>query len=380
MAAFGWHPMYPNATHDEQSRQNFIRSMRGHVLGPVLGGTSTVYEARAKPAFTKAHRRGPATPSEAFRAMQGDPYTSVFSALVRTTQEMLYDTVGPSIARQLPELIARAESFRTSNRKLGSLTLDPGVTVPRYNAAADIHCKPGGYHSEIAARDLLAGAEYDRSINVFYMGTLGRYNDDMGRSVAQWINAVHADLAPRRILDLGCTIGHSTLPYVEEFPGAEVHAIDVAAPCLRYGHARAEAMRKRVHFSQQNAERTRFADGEFDLVVSHLLMHETSNTALRAIFRECHRILRPGGLMVHLDGRAFDDDPFDGYFMEWLAHYNNEPFLGTLMGLDLPALIAGAGFPAKQAFALRIPSAEKPTQGTLTKKEAGTWFVAGARK
>lgn len=380
MAAFGWHEMYPDATHDEQSRQNFVRTMRSHVLGPVLGGTGTVYNARVKPAFEKAHQRKPELTSEVFRAMEGDAFTSMFGSLVRTTQEMLYDTVGPSIARQLPDLVGKARRFRDSNRKLGSLQLNSTVRVPRYNAAADIHCKPGGYHSEIVADDVLAGAEYDRSINVFFMGTLGRYNDDMGRSVAQWLRSTYPDFRPRKVLDLGCTIGHSTLPYVDTFPGAEVHAIDVAAPCLRYGHARAEALGKAIHFSQQDAEHTRFDDASFDLVVSHLLLHETSNKALRTIFRECHRILRPGGLMVHLDGRSFDDDPFDGYFMEWLAHYNNEPFLGTLMGLDLPAIMGECGFAARNAFAQRIPSAEKPSRGTLMKKEAGTWFIAGARK
>ena len=33
---------------------------------------------------------------------------------------------------------------------------------------------------------------------------------------------------------------------------------------LRYGHARAEAMGATIHFSQQNAECTDFADGSFD--------------------------------------------------------------------------------------------------------------------
>ncbi|MCL6753034.1 methyltransferase domain-containing protein [Nostoc sp. CCCryo 231-06] len=61
------------------------------------------------------------------------------------------------------------------------------------------------------------------------------------------------------------SIGNSTLPYVDGFPDAEVHAIDVGAPMLRYAHARAESLGKRVHFSQQNAEQTNFPDESFDL-------------------------------------------------------------------------------------------------------------------
>ncbi len=378
MPQIGLHDMYPEAVHDEQSRQNFIRNLRTHVLGNVLGGTPAVYEARVKPAFEKVRRRSPESPREAFNAMQEDDYAKTFSALNRTTQEMLYDTVGPSIVRQLPELSARALD---RHDRLGSLTLDPTVTVPRYNTAVDIHCQPGGYHTEIdPAYDMFAGAEYDRSINVYFFGTLGPYNEDMGASVAHWLHETYPAFDPRRILDMGCTIGHSTLPYCDVFPKARIDVIDVAAPVLRYGHARAEALGRTVHFSQQDAEGTSFDAGEFDLVVSHLLLHETSTSAMQRIFEECHRLLRPGGMMVHMDGVGFKDDPFDGYFSEWLTHYKNEPFLGTLQRLDWMGMAVRAGFARNRSFDRRIPSQQVNGNATLSKKETGTHYIFVATK
>ena len=50
------------------------------------------------------------------------------------------------------------------------------------------------------------------------------------------------EFKPASILDCGCTVGHNTLPWAETFPEAQVTAIDVAAPVLRYAHARAESM------------------------------------------------------------------------------------------------------------------------------------------
>ena len=380
MPDFQTHAMYPGATHDEQSRQNFIRTARRHVLGTVLGGAGQAYKARAKGAFEKAAGKPVHGPIDVLKAMDADAYGQMTGSLVRTTQEMLYDTVGPSIARQLPELVARSNAYAQSNRKRGSLMLDPNLALPRYHAAADIHCKPGAYHSEIVPDDVLAGAEYDRTINVFYMGSMGPWNDDMGMSLGTWIKKTYPDLKPKRILDMGCTIGHSTLPYCDLFPDAEIHAIDVAGPCLRYGHARAEAMGKTVHFAQMNAEKTPFPDGYFDLVLSHIMLHETALSPLKAIFRESHRLLAPGGVTAHVDARPFKDDPFDGYFNEWLAHYNNEPFMHTLAKLDLADIAAEAGFPRKAAFETRIPSWFNPPMGTLMAKEAGTWFTAVARK
>nr|WP_287287651.1 class I SAM-dependent methyltransferase [Okeania sp. SIO2B9] len=59
---------------------------------------------------------------------------------------------------------------------------------------------------------------------------------------------------------MGCTVGANTLPYVDAYPNAEVYGIDLAPAILRYSHARAESLGKRVHFSQQNAEKTNFPD------------------------------------------------------------------------------------------------------------------------
>src|SRR3546814_10759893 len=74
----------------------------------------------------------------------------------------------------------------------------------------------------------------------------------------------------------------STLPYVDAYPEAEVHAIDLSAPSLRFAHARAESLGKAVHFRQANAEHAPYGDGSFDLVVSHILLHELSCGALRS--------------------------------------------------------------------------------------------------
>lgn len=56
-----------------------------------------------------------------------------------------------------------------------------------------------------------------------------------------------------------------------------------------------------VHFAQMNAEHTPFPNGHFDLVVSHILLHETSGRTLPSIFDECFRLLAPGGWMIHAD-------------------------------------------------------------------------------
>ncbi|MFM7708726.1 MAG: class I SAM-dependent methyltransferase, partial [Gammaproteobacteria bacterium] len=174
-------------------------------------------------------------------------------------------------------------------------------------------------------------------------GALGAENDLMGRTLVAYLQERHPAFRPRRVLDMGCAIGNSTLVWARAFPAAEVHGIDVGAPVLRYAHARAEGFGVAVHFSQQDAERTDFADGSFDVVVSHIMLHETSKPALRRIFAECKRLLRPGGLMLHLEiprGQTV----FEQFMHNWESYNNNETFSRYMTHIDLAAEAVKGGF------------------------------------
>ncbi|MSO66089.1 MAG: class I SAM-dependent methyltransferase [Alphaproteobacteria bacterium] len=356
------HDMLAVPDQDDLARQLFVQSFMTELSGRVQPGNRMVFEGRIGPAFMRTHGRPIGDVNELRKAMMRDPFTQMWSSLKRCAKEMQYESVGPSVERQLPELIARAKEFRESNGKLGSLALDPDVECPRYNAAVEIHCKPGGYHTDLAPDDVFAGAEYDRTYFMITNGGVGPTCAGLGADVADWVKQTYPQFKPRTILDIGCTIGHSTTPLCDAFPDAVVYGIDVGAPCLRYGHARAEALGKKVHFSQQNAEHTSFADGSFDLVVSCLVLHELSNQALRNVLKESHRLLAKGGVMAHMDSPQNNQlDLIDQFIPgDWDTHYNAEPFLTTLNHLDLVKLSAAAGFgrsKVKQdSFASRGPS------------------------
>ena len=176
---------------------------------------------------------------------------------------------------------------------------------------------------------------------------MGPNNDDMGRSVCNYLRRKHPDFKPLRILDMGCTVGHSTLPYAELFPNAEVHAIDVSKSCLAYAHHRAEGLEQPVHFKQMNAEHTSYEAGSFDLIVSHILLHETSNKAMPKILQECHRLLATGGMMIHADLPPFENmDAYTQLILDNETWFNNEPFWSAMRNLDQVQMAIDAGFDA----------------------------------
>jgi len=116
------HELLPHATHDEQARQNFVQSLKVHLATSVSPGNKAVYEKRAKPRFQRENKRGPQDRHDVRRVMKDEPYYQTWSALLRTSQEMMWDSVATSVERQLPALIERA---KRNGKTSGSLTLNP---------------------------------------------------------------------------------------------------------------------------------------------------------------------------------------------------------------------------------------------------------------
>jgi SAM-dependent methyltransferase len=340
----GAHAMLPEATHDELSRQEFTKSFKQFIQAGLLPGLTPVYKGRVTKAFEREHGRAPADRRDIRAGMVKDLYFQHYAAANRIAQELLWEATNVSIDRQLPELIERAKAL--SAKAPAKLDLPDDFETPRYVTALDIHCMPGGYATEVTKDDVSVGVLYDRGVYLYSMGYMGPLNDDMGRSVCNYVKRKLNGFSPKRILDLGCTVGHATLPFKELFPEAEVWGVDVAAPQGRYAHARAAALGLDVNFAQMNAEKTEFPDSHFDLIVSHILLHETSGKAMPKIFKECARLLAPGGYMIHADLPPFDlMDPFTQFILDNETWYNNEPFWGAMREMDQVKLAKDAGFP-----------------------------------
>jgi len=380
------HAILPQSLSEETSRQDFVRAFKLHLAHNVAPGNRLAYELHAAPEFEKSHGQRPADYAQVREAMRDEPFYNFWSAMQRNSQEMMWRACQLSVERQAETLIQR---YRETDAGHGTLTLDPELPLPNYHKAVDIHCMPGGYHTEFAPDDVANGAVYDRAVWVYVMGRMGPLNDDMGQSTVNFIKTVHPEFRPSRILEFGCGVGHSTLPYADAYPDAEFHAIDVAAPVLRYAHARAESLGKAVHFSQQNAEATNFPDQSFDLIVSHIFVHETSHKAMQNVMRETYRLLKPGGLVVHLETPPYSQmkDPFDAFILDWDTYNNNEPYWQGSHEIDAGEMAREFGFDTESTFEVMQPSAFEQADAHRTRTfqggdfaGAGVWYLWGMRK
>lgn len=382
------HGVFPEPRHDEAARFNFLANLNKYLSGVLGPGNALAYERRVLPAFRKEHGRDPADRGEIRAAMNRDPYHRFWSALKRNSMEMRQQNGRAMALRQIDELAAKVRQY---NEGRDTLELDPAIATPRYQAAVDIHCMPGSYHGEERPGDVSAGANYDCGFFATTAGGLGALSDGGGQALVRWIRQERPGWTPKRILDVGVTIGHNAVPLALAFPDSEVIAIDTAAPVLRYGHARAQSLGARnIRFVQANAEDlSRWADGTFDWVQTTMFLHETSGKALPRILGELYRVLAPGGLMLHLEQPQYSDEMplYEQFIRDWDAYNNNEPFWSAMHMLDLKTEMAKAGFGAEDIFTTGVTAVVDESVFPATKAggpedhgRAASWHAYGAWK
>jgi 2-polyprenyl-3-methyl-5-hydroxy-6-metoxy-1,4-benzoquinol methylase len=341
------HALLSRPTTDEAGREAFLASMRQFLIADLYSGNEVAYRKRQVPAFAARHGRPPKTYLEVKSVMDDDKFFRAFSLLNRATQELLWDTVGVSIERLLPALHEAAAAVPPAG---GTLTLNPEMVLPDYYTKVDVHVMPGSFHKQVAPDDVYGGAVYDRGVYVYAYGGLGPQNDGLGLATLGCVKRRFPNLKPLKILDMGCGAGMSTLPFAAAYPEAEITAVDLAAPMLRYGHGRAESLGVPVHFVQASASDTGLPAGSFDLVVSTIMLHEMPQKYSKQVVAECHRLLKPGGVMVHNDLVGWPEDPFQEFMAEWNVHHNNEVFERGSGTLDWRAACVDAGFPSESVF------------------------------
>jgi ubiquinone/menaquinone biosynthesis C-methylase UbiE len=333
------HPMMAEPSHDERAEQFFIRDFKTYLWGLAPAQKAVVDRV----AQASASSGGRASLDATLNAARETGVYRDWVRYRRASQEMMWEAIAGSVDRQIDGLTAKAKI----ERPIGSLELDPDFIAPDYLRSTDVHMMPGGYLDSQGDLDIRQGAIMDRGGAVFLLGRNGgAMNDGRGHALVSHVFERAPAIAPKRTLELGCGVGASTVAVASYFPDAENWGVDVGASLLRYAHARAEHLNVPLHLAQRDAEHTAFPDDHFDLVYSCVVLHETSAEAVAAIVKEAKRILRPGGLMVHLEvpSRYDEASAWDLLQVEFENRYNNEPFWEGANTINYEALLQEVGF------------------------------------
>ncbi len=149
--------------------------------------------------------------------------------------------------------------------------------------------------------------------------------------------------APVDILDIGCSVGMSTLALAEIYPKAQITGLDLSPHFLAIADQKLSTY-PNINLVHAAAETTGLPDQSFDLISIFLVCHELPQTATTEILTEARRLLRPHGHLAIMDmnpnSAIYAKMP--PYILTLLK--STEPYLDQYFSLDLEAAIALAGF------------------------------------
>lgn len=148
---------------------------------------------------------------------------------------------------------------------------------------------------------------------------------------------------PTDILDLGCSVGMSTVTLQQVFPQARLTGLDLSPYFLAIAHYRTSTPNSPT-WIHAAAESTGLPDHSFDLISACLLFHELPRAASMQILQEARRLLRPGGHLAIMDMNPKSDvyAKMPPYVLTLLK--STEPYLDDYFTFDIEGAIASAGF------------------------------------
>ncbi|MEE8306652.1 MAG: class I SAM-dependent methyltransferase [Gammaproteobacteria bacterium] len=361
-------------THDESARQAFVGALKGYVNGPLEAQLATEYDNKLQFEFIEQHGQAPQDRNQGTEAFRHSRLYQLWGSAVFTSQNLMWETVGETCDRLEPAFQARRATL-AKQPSLGTLELADDFVPPDPIRHVEIHRQPGGYFGPSGSTDLHRGMHYFGTTELYRNAKgLGQGSaagePNMGRYLLGALQRRFNDVNPGAVLDLGCGPGTETLAYKAAYPEAEVWGVDLSAPFLRFGHLWAEDQGMAINFRQANASDTGLPSGKFDLIISHILFHETWDDILPAIMAEAYRLLAPGGVFIN------GDTPYQPERLSipkqvtnhWQVINNGEPFWSGFADTDVKAALVDAGFAPANAFAEYDPLG------------AGEYFIFGGAK
>lgn len=294
---------------------------------------------------------------ESFRALFEAEWRSIEDGEYRVPTEIRRPPrVSGALAASLDYLKDAREVARRRGRGGHSEVLSEAARekFPRYYLQ-NFHYQSDGWLSAASA------ARYDMQVETLFTGAA----DVMRRRALPAIRRAIGgrDAAALSMIDIGCGTGAFLADVADNWPLLRLVALDLSPAYLGRARVRLGGLRD-VAFREAAAESTGFADASFDIASSIYLFHELPPAMRVEAAREIARILKPGGVYVHVDTLQFGDDPpLDGLLAAF-PRAVHEPYYDGYCRSDLVALFAEAGLgaaePDTHAFLSKVSVFRKP--------------------
>jgi ubiquinone/menaquinone biosynthesis C-methylase UbiE len=204
---------------------------------------------------------------------------------------------------------------------------------PRYYLQ-NFHFQSGGWMTADSAK------RYDTQVGVLFNGTANATR----RQALPQLHEVFAgrDQRKLRLLDIGCGTGRFLDFLKQAWPRLPALGLDLSVPYVKYAKRHLKRW-SRINLVVGNAESIPVPDDSQGAVTSIFLFHELPPKVRRIVFRECARVLKPGGRLVLVDSPQRGDQPDYAGLLELFPWNYHEPYYESYTSEDFSALAISCG-------------------------------------
>jgi ubiquinone/menaquinone biosynthesis C-methylase UbiE len=200
---------------------------------------------------------------------------------------------------------------------------------PRYYLQ-NFHYQSGGWMTDNSAE------LYDTQVEVLFNGSANAIR----RQALPQLHEVFAgrDQRKLRLMDVGCGTGRFFDSVKQVWPRLPIFGIDMSEAYVKYakGHLKHWSQ---IKLSVGKAEALPVRGQSQDALTSIFVFHELPPKVRRIVFRECARVLKPGGRFVLVDSLQHGDQRLLDVFPESY----HEPYYRSYLDEDFGAIAESCG-------------------------------------
>jgi tRNA (cmo5U34)-methyltransferase len=172
-------------------------------------------------------------------------------------------------------------------------------------------------------------SDHSSDYDVYQFAVVPQYQEMLGMVALTCSRYLRQNGSSPRILDLGCGTGNASIAVLEKLPAkiflvdGSSKMVDIAREKISSRFPFAIAGHKVADLASSNWS-DELGSGEYDAIVSTLVLEHLPFDRYRAVLEKCYELLTPGGWLIAVEGYREEDSDMLEWFNEQMEERRNK--------------------------------------------------------